>query len=186
MGSAIAELLLLSLPSLLYARRLRRSGWDRHEALRAVGLRCGSRRAYALALILVPIAGGLAIVLVGLIPSSILHGHSKNVVGTPTTATGYAGIVVLALAEEMLFRGFLAGLLFRRYGFQIGNAIQATVFLAPHLLLLLVSPRLWPILPLQLIAGWTLGWLRNRSDSIAPGWLLHALINLLPALVLAG
>ena len=186
MGSAIVELFLLSLPSLLYTRRLRRSGCDRRGALRAVGLQRGSNRAYVLALILVPVASGLALALVGLIPAGILHGHSKNVIGTPTTAAGYAGIVILALAEEMLFRGFLASLLFRRYGFQIGNAIQAAVFLAPHLLLLLVSLQLWPILPLQLIAGWVLGWLRHRADSIAPGWLLHAVINLLPALVLAG
>ncbi len=184
MSGAIVELFLFSLPSLLYTRRLRRSGCDRRQALRAVGLQRGSKRGYVLALILVPIVSGLALALVQLIPSGILHGHSKNIVGTPSTAAGYAGIVILALAEEVLFRGLLAGLLFRRFGFQIGNAIQAAVFLAPHLLLLLVSLRLWPLLPLQLIAGWVLGWLRHRSDSIAPGWLLHAVINLLPALVL--
>ncbi len=91
--------------------------------------------------------------------------------------------MLLALAEEMFFRGFVAGLLFRRFGFRTGNIIQALIFLSPHLLLLLVSLRLWPLLPLQLIAGWVLGWLRQRSDSIGPGWLAHALTNLLPALL---
>jgi len=68
-------------------------------------------------------------------------------------------------------------------GFAVGNTIQALLFLAPHLLPLPVSVILWPILPLQLAAGFALGWLRWRSGSIGPCWLAHALTNLLPALL---
>jgi len=113
----------------------------------------------------------------------VLHGGSKNVVGAPSSAADYVAIVLLALAEEMFFRGFVASLLFRRLGFQKGNLLQAVIFLAPHTLLLLVSVSLWPLLPLQLITGWVLGWLRERSGSIGPGWLAHALANLLPAIL---
>jgi uncharacterized protein len=184
-GSAVFELILFSLPSLLYARRLHRSDAGRREARKIVGLQPGRRLDYLLAAVIAPLGIALALVLLNLIPTEVLHGGSKNIVGTPDTAGGYVAIIVLALAEEMLFRGFLAGLLFRRFGFATGNAIQAALFLAPHMLLLLVSTVLWPILPLQLTAGWVLGWLRERSNSIGPPWLLHSLTNLAAALLLA-
>ncbi len=183
--SAILELVILSLPSLIYVRRLRRAGGPQHARLTAVGLLPGTPSTYALALVLVIPVVALAAILLQLIPASVLHGGSKNitVAGVPSTAGDYAAVVLLALAEEMLFRGFAAGLLFRRFGFRTGNIIQALIFLSPHLLLLLVSLRLWPLLPLQLVVGWVLGWLRQRSDSIGPGWLAHALTNVLPALL---
>ncbi len=183
MGSALFELVIFSLPSAIYARRLRRSGSSRVQALRIIGLRAGSRRDYVLALVLIVPVTAVAAALLNVIPSEVLHGHSRNLVGAPSTIGDYVAIVLLALAEEMLFRGFLAGLLFRRFGFSLGNALQALLFVAPHCLLLLVARSLWPLLPLQLIAGWVLGWLRSRSDSIGPSWLLHSLTNLLPALL---
>jgi membrane protease YdiL (CAAX protease family) len=67
-------------------------------------------------------------------------------------------------------------------GFAVGNTVQALIFLLPHLLLLLVSLNLWPIILVQLLAGWLLGWLRYHSDSILPGWLAHGLINAFGAL----
>jgi len=104
---------------------------------------------------------------------------------TPVGAGGYGTIVLTTLAEEMLFRGFLAGLLIRRLGFAGGNAVQAILFLAPHALLLVVSVAFWPLLPAQLIAGWLLGWLRHRSGSIAPGWIAHAAANILAPTLLS-
>ncbi len=183
MGSAVFELVIFSLPSLIWARRLRNSGRSRHDSLAAVGLQRGAGSGYLLALALGIPATALAVVLLKIVPSHVLHGGSKNIVGAPSSAGDYLAIVLLALAEEMLFRGFLAGWLFRRYGFETGNILQALIFLAPHTLLLLVSLSLWPLLPLQLVAGWVLGWLRERSDSIGPCWLTHALTNLLPAVL---
>ena len=183
MTSALVELLVLSLPSLIWTRRLRRAGSSRVEALSATGLRPAARSDYALAIVLGIVGAALGALLLSAIPSHLLHGGSKNIVGPPSGVGGYAAIVLLTLAEEMLFRGFLAGLLFRRFGFRTGNILQAMIFLAPHTLLLLVSLSFWPILPLQLIAGWTLGWLRNHSGSIGPCWLAHALTNVLPALL---
>ncbi len=83
------------------------------------------------------------------------------------------------LGEEVFFRGLLGGWLTSRLGFQAGNAVQAVLFLLPHLTLLLLSSRFWPILILQLAGGWLLGWLRVRSGSILPGWLSHTVINTL-------
>jgi len=105
--------------------------------------------------------------------------------GSPAGAGGYAAIVLTTLAEEMLFRGFLAGLLIRRLGFARGNTVQAVLFLAPHALLLVIGVAFWPLLPAQLIAGWLLGWLRYRSGSIGPGWVAHAAANILAPTLLA-
>ena len=88
----------------------------------------------------------------------------------------------VALGEEMFFRGLLGGWLERRYGFRIGNIVQAGVFLLPHLLLLMVSTSFWLVIVVQFLAGWVLGLLRSRSGSIHPGWLAHSLMNAVGAL----
>jgi hypothetical protein len=94
--------------------------------------------------------------------------------------------IYVALGEEILFRGLLGGWLIRRLGFAIGNTIQAFVFIIPHLLLLLVSPTLWPVIIIQLMAAWLFGWLRYRSNSILPGWFAHSLANAFGALAAMG
>jgi uncharacterized protein len=93
-------------------------------------------------------------------------------------------IALLAVAEEILFRGLLGGIFMRRYGFLAGNALQTSLFFTPHLLLLFVSRALWPILPVQLASGWLLGWLRWRSGSIGPSSLAHVAANILAPLLL--
>lgn len=184
MISALFELAVLSLPTLLYVRRLRRRGETRQRATAAVGLQVGNRASYRLALLVVVIAVPVTYGAFQLVPTSA-YGSSTNVsVGRATTPGGYAAIAILALAEEVLFRGLIAGLVFRRYGFAVGNIVQALIFLAPHLLLLLVSAALWPILPAQLIAGWLLGLLREKSASIGPPTLAHTATNLIAPLLL--
>jgi uncharacterized protein len=183
MASAMFELVIFSLPSFVWIRRLRRSGWSRQESLRAAGLRWGTLGGYAVALALAIPVAAIAFVLLDVIQTHVLHGGSKNITGAPTSAGDYLAVIVLAVAEEMLFRGFVAGVLFRRLGPRRGNVYQALIFLAPHTLLLLISTSLWPLLPLQFIAGLVLGWLRERSGSIGPSSLLHTLTNLLPAVL---
>jgi membrane protease YdiL (CAAX protease family) len=124
MASAMFELVLFSLPSMIWTRRLRRSGSTQRQALGAAGLQWGTRSGYQLALALVLPVAALAAILLATIPPHILHGGSQNITGAPTTASGYVAIIVLAIAEEMLFRGFIAGVLFRRLGFRKGNALQ--------------------------------------------------------------
>ena len=92
--------------------------------------------------------------------------------------------IYVALGEEIFFRGLLGGWLVQRFGFWIGNTVQALTFLLPHLLLLAVSFSFWPIILVQFMAGWLLGWLRIRSGSILPGWLAHSLSNALGAFAL--
>lgn len=179
----IIELLLLSTPSFLYRARLRRRGHSPSDASAAVGLRIGAGSDYALAAIVLAVTAGLGYASLRLIPVAQLTARGVTV-GAAHSLTGYLGIALLALAEEMLFRGLIAGVLIRRLGFWRGNTLQALIFLAPHTLLLLISTSLWPILPVQLLAGWLLGWLRNRSHSIGAAWLAHTGANLIAALAI--
>ena len=87
------------------------------------------------------------------------------------------GVVKTGFSEEFLFRGLIAGSLGRRLPFVWANLLQAVIFLAPHLLLLLVAPELWTILPLVFAGGFLMGWLRIKSGSILAPWLLHATAN---------
>src|SRR5688500_2492293 len=50
------------------------------------------------------------------------------------------GVVNAGFAEELLFRGLIGGALGRRMPVWKANTIQALVFLAPHLLILLFRP----------------------------------------------
>ena len=101
------------------------------------------------------------------------------------------GAVKTAFAEELLFRGLIGKRLKATLGFQIGNAVQALVFGAVHLILLLVpDARLSVVLgavAFATVVGWTCGWLNERrgGGSILPGWALHAGLNVTAYFMLA-
>lgn len=174
------------MPSLLYARRLRHQGHSAAQARAAVGWTTGDPQPYVLAVAVALVLLPLTYVALRVIPSGPVanSAHLHVNYGQASTLGDYLAILLLAVAEEILFRGFIASLLFRRYGFATGNVIQAFIFLAPHLLLLLVSTAIWPLLPVQLIAGWLLGLLRSKSDSIGPSSLAHVAANLIAPLLL--
>lgn len=177
----IIELLLFSAPSLLYRASRRRRGLNAQDAAAAVGLRAGRGSDYLLAVLVTAVVAGLGYAAFRSIPAGELN-HRGVTIGVAHHLDAYLGVLVVALGEEMLFRGLIAGLLIRRLGFWRGNTLQALTFLAPHCLLLLASTAVWPILPVQLLGGWLFGWLRNRSSSIGPAWFAHAGGNLLAAL----
>lgn len=72
--------------------------------------------------------------------------------------------------EECLFRGWLQPLFARRFSAGIAIFLQALCFGMLHL------DRLWAIPPIVLI-GAACGWLRHRSGSLFPGFVLHAINN---------
>jgi membrane protease YdiL (CAAX protease family) len=180
LAGSLLELLLFSVPSLVYWAVLRRRG---AAASAAIGLRWGRPGDYGFAVLIMAVMAGFGAAALRMIPAASLTQRGVSV-GAAHTVAGYLGIAVMALAEEMLFRGLLAGVLIRRLGFWWGNTVQALVFFAPHCLLLLASSALWPILPVQFVAGWLLGWLRQRSGSIGPAWLAHAGGNILAAVTI--
>ncbi len=168
----MVELILLSLPSLVYLAVRRR---HLRDARRIVGLTWPRASEFAIALGVGVALWGAGWAVYRLIPADVLN--RPGVIVVQASAAGVLGACARAVGEEMLFRGFLQGLLVKRFGFALGNLAQAVLFLVPHLLLLSIDTRLWPIVPVQAISGWVLGWLRHRSDSISGPALVHALVN---------
>jgi uncharacterized protein len=186
------QLILLSIPSLIYIIVCRRRGRKWEEIFGKIGWQTSRPIYFLWSLGAVIIIGGLGWLASRAIPSEVLQSPGTNIsayAGWKLSVASFLLVwlreaIYVALGEEIFFRGFLGGWLVQRLGFAIGNTVQALIFLLPHLLLLKVSFSFWPILIVQLIAGWVLGWLRYRSNSILPGWLAHSLTNAFGALAL--
>lgn len=104
--------------------------------------------------------------------------------GSITMALLY-GVVQTGFTEELLFRGLIAGSISRRLSVAWANIAQASIFLLPHLAILLFAPELWASLPLVFAAALLLGWLRIKSGSIVGPWIVHASGNVTMALIVA-
>jgi len=95
------------------------------------------------------------------------------------------GAVQTGFAEELLFRGLIAGSLSRRLSLGWANLAQAFIFFLPHLAILLISSEVWGILPLVFAGALLLGWVRIKSGSIIGPWLMHASGNVAMAMMVA-
>lgn len=88
-----------------------------------------------------------------------------------------------ALAEEVLFRGFIGKRFIARAGFAWGNLLQAMVFGAVHVLLSISSERnmvSYLLIFASITAGgWLLGYVNEKlfGGSILPSVLLHGTGN---------
>jgi membrane protease YdiL (CAAX protease family) len=96
------------------------------------------------------------------------------------------GVVQTGFAEELLFRGLIAGSLGRRLPAIWANLVQALIFLAPHLLVLRVMPEMGWVLPIIFAGALFAGWVRFRSGSIIGPCLLHASVNVTMCLSVAA
>ena len=185
-----AQLILLSIPSLVYLLIKSRRGENWRNILVDLGWTRSENIVFLQGIGLALVTGVLMIFVMRMIPEGVLDnpmistsiyaGWSPNMLSFI-----YAWIreaFYIALGEEVFFRGLLGGWLERCFGFRVGNAVQAVVFLLPHLLLLMVSTSFWLVVVVQFIAGWVLGWLRSSSGSILPGWLAHSLMNAIGAI----
>lgn len=181
----MAEFVLFCIPTIIYVI-VQSRGRERTltTATSRAGISLGTPSSYKwAAFLLVPLvlAGWFAIVLV---PDDALESPGVSI--AQLTSFGAAlGIALRAIGEEVFFRGLLGGILIRRLGFACGNALQALLFLVPHLALLLIDVRTWPILPVQFATGWILGWLRHRTGSFVPGAAVHAAANIVAGLIAA-
>ena len=96
------------------------------------------------------------------------------------------GVVKTGFSEELLFRGLIAGSLSRRFPLAWANLLQALIFLAPHLLLLLIMPEMWWVMPIVFAGALFAGWVRIKSGSILGPWLLHSCANVATCLSIAA
>jgi membrane protease YdiL (CAAX protease family) len=189
-----AQLLIFSIPSIIYFIFQIRRGEKWRSVLNTLGLKGCKVTFYLEGVGIAIAAGGLMRLVLRMVPSSVLESPMVSVsvyAGWSLTLWSFMFALLreafyVALGEEVFFRGMLGGWLMRRFGFMKGNTVQALVFLLPHLLLLLVSLSFWVVVVVQFLAGWAIGWLRYRSGSIFPGWLAHSLMNALGALSTMG
>ena len=92
-------------------------------------------------------------------------------------------ILKTSLAEEILFRGFLAKRLISVLGYQWGNVLQAAIFGAVHLLLFISLgtglPFLAFIFAFTALGAYVTVYLNEKKadGSIIPGWIAHGLAN---------
>jgi membrane protease YdiL (CAAX protease family) len=191
MKQALQNWLFMVTPSAVYAFiswwRFRLSG---SEIASRLGLRVGQKKGY-----LAGILGAMPAAMWGALASrgtSSFHGSmiapfigAKPALSVLGSICVY-GVLATSAPEELLFRGLIAGALFRRLPFWKANVIQATIFLVPHLLILLVAPKLWFSVALIVPLGLFLGWLRQSSGSIGPCIIVHAASNLAGALAVLG
>jgi membrane protease YdiL (CAAX protease family) len=192
--SAVLNVLLLAgIPFLGYFlwhrfRHKRRLG----EVARRAGLQVGDPRyiAYSAAFAAVSVAA----ILLWSPPIEVFTREGspqREFVGLGIGGTSIAmallyGVIKTGFAEELLFRGLIAGSLGRRLPLLWANLLQALVFLLPHLLILTVMPEMWGLLPVVFVTALFLGWARIRSESILGPWLVHAAANVATCLSVAA
>ena len=192
--SALLNVLLLAgLPFLVYALYQRRKhGRSWRESMERAGLRLGDLRYVGYCFAVGAVA--LAFLLFWFPPADVLAREGSAFeafrglgLGTRTAVAALLyGVVQTGFAEELLFRGLIAGSLSRRLPLIWANLLQALLFLLPHLLILLVAPELGAMLLVIFASALFAGWARIRSGSILGPWLLHALVNVTTALLVAA
>lgn len=177
------EFVIFCLPALIYVLvQSRGNGRTVRSALGRLGAKWGNTSAYRWALaLLIPLlfTSWLALTL---IPAEILGAPGVSI--ARLTSFGAAiGVILRVFGEEVFFRGLLGGVFMRRLGFFWGNALQSVAFIVPHLPLLLIDVRTWPIIIVQFVAGWLLGWLRHKTGTFVPGAMIHIITNIAAGLL---
>jgi membrane protease YdiL (CAAX protease family) len=133
-----------------------------------------------------PTPGSAAARLAALCPTAVgWLGWARGHVHLPAAALGTAlsQLIVVAIPEELFFRGYLMGKLEERWeprwsilGARVGWALPASagLFALGHFLVDFNPQRLSVFFP-----GLVFGWMRVRARSLAAGAFFHALCNVL-------
>ena len=88
------------------------------------------------------------------------------------------------MSEEIFFRGFLGKRFINKFGFSVGNTVQASLFGLLHGLPIGLASGNWLVIIIMTLLpggiGWFMGYINEKKSkgSIVPGYLLHALMNL--------
>ena len=92
------------------------------------------------------------------------------------------------LSEELFFRGFLGKRFIHKFGFSIGNAIQATLFGLLHGTILIASIGITKAIIVILFTGcigWLMGYINEKESggSILSSWCMHGIANTIAAII---
>ncbi len=86
-------------------------------------------------------------------------------------------LVLMAVAEEVFFRGFLYGFFVDRlHSLWLGNFIQALLWAVYHTA---VYGSMQGVLLYILLVGLVYGWADARTQSLTPGMFSHVIVNLM-------
>jgi len=99
-------------------------------------------------------------------------------------------LIQTGAAEEILFRGFLAKRFINRFGFLIGNTMQAVLFGLLHIAILYLVTSVnffqgFLVFTLPYLVGWFFGYVNEKQSegSIIPSWLMHGLGNAIASII---
>lgn len=109
-----------------------------------------------------------------LVPPTVF-GAERGTASLMTVSIMLPGAAIYAVGEELLFRGYLQGLLQRRAGEIPALIASALLFTLLYVLLVLIDTQMWVLVPYQLISGLLYGELRRRSGSVWVAAIAHAL-----------
>lgn len=190
--NAVIQILVFSLiPFLVYLAKTKKiKGFFNY-----IGLKKSTKKANLLA---IPVS------LIFLIPPlclSFFNDDFRKIMTDPATMTGKfrtmgfgaepliiiltAAIFKTALAEEILFRGFIAKRLISKMGYLWGNVIQSFIFGLLHLLLfIMITGNVFFLIFIMIFAslsGYLCAYLNEKqaNGSIVPGWIAHGLANII-------
>lgn len=95
-----------------------------------------------------------------------------------------------SLSEEILFRGFLLKRIADRFGFLIGNTVQALLFGLLHGIMFVSEAGYVKAILLIAFTGaiaWTMGYINEKKagGSIYPSWIIHGITNILSGIFAA-
>ena len=117
-----------------------------------------------------------------LIPSLNLNQHQdigfQHPNGSLAMLLTFVSLVILPpLAEETVFRGFVYTGVRRRFPFLVSAVITSVLFAIPHLQFGEGAPLLWVAALDTFVLSLVLCYVRERTNSLWPGILIHALKN---------
>lgn len=123
--------------------------------------------------------------------------NPKDLANSQFYGLGHAGLLAVfiysfvqtSLSEEILFRGFLSRVFAAKWGFNIGNTVQAILFGGLHGVMLVNQAGIFSALIVVLITGgvgFSIGMMNERlaGGSIIPGWVLHGATNVISSVML--
>lgn len=157
--------------------------------------------------IMLVLLAGILMIAAGISVSFISSGF-REVLYSPNSVTGklhamglspvsvavllITALLKTSLSEEILFRGFIAKRLIKKFGYNTGNILQSVIFGIVHLLLFYfiaksdVGAAIF-IFIFSSAAGYIICYIKEKyaEGSIIPGWVAHGLGNTVSYFIIA-